>query len=367
MAPIVIVFVIPAFFFFGICKRFTGLERRYAAMVWIGSLIVAGAITAYRIEQMEGVLRSARGRQELDYIIMLASGFLFVPAAALLAAKLYHRWIGGHFTPEEKAPGADGVRAWLRGGNLIVAALIPLFAWLGYGWSFPVILLVTVGSLLAYPLLNFSPAAPVAAAEAPKQADVSPERERILKMVEEGKITAADSATLLASLGVTQQANAQGAAMSPARKLVCAGSALVVLGFFLPWFSFNAADEVKRGVNQAAEQFGNMFPDMRGSLPGGGQGFDFRTPSIHRNGGEMPNGLGWIALVLAVGAAALPSVASTLARQTQRTLAFCALGAGAFALFYLLMQGVRHAGIGLMIAIAGYAIEFAGTMRDRPA
>lgn len=274
MAPVVIVFVIPAIFFLGICKRFTGLERGYAAMVWIGSLIVAGATTAYRIEQMEGILRSARGRQEVDYIIMLASGFLLVPTAALLGGKLYHRWIGGRVTPEEKAPGADGVRAWLRGGNLIVAALIPLFAWLGYGWSFPVLLLVTVGSLLAYPLLNFSSGAPAAAPEAPKQAAVSPERERILKMVEEGKITAADSATLLASLGVAQQADAQGAAMTPARKLVCAGAALVVLGFFLPWFSFNAADEVKRGVNQAAVQFGQLFPDMSGSLPGGGQGFD---------------------------------------------------------------------------------------------
>lgn len=367
MAPIVIVFVIPAFFFLGICRRFTGLERRHAAMVWIGSLIIAGATTAYRIEQMESVLRMARGRQEVDYIIMLASGFLLVPAAALLAAKLYHRWIGGQFTPEEKAPGADGVRAWLRGGNLIVAALIPLFAWLGYGASFPVILMVTLGSLLAYPLLNFPLSAPVPEPETPKQADVSPERERILKMVEEGKITAADSATLLASLGAASQANAQGAAMTPARKLVCAGAVLVVVGFFLPWFSFNAADEVKRGVNQAAGQLGQMFPDMHAPVTGGGLSFDFKTPSIHRNGGDMPNGLGWIALVLAVGVAALPFLAATMARQTQRTLAFVALGAGAFAVIYLLMQDARHAGIGMLFAIAGYAMEFAGTMRGRHA
>ena len=308
-------------------------------------------------------------------MIMFASQFLLVPASALLGAKLYHKWIGGNFTPEERAPGAEGVRAWLKGGNLVIAALIPLFAWLGYGWSFPVILLVTVGALLAPPLLNFSrsaqvaepSAAPVIAPDAPKQTDVSPERERILKMVEEGKITAADSATLLAALGGAQHAAAPDAAMTPARKLVCAGAALVLVGFFLPWFSFNAGDEVKHGMNEVAGQLGQLMPNMHGSLPSGGLPFDFNTPSIHANGGEMPHGLGWLALVLAVGAAALPFVAATMARQAQRTLAFVALGVGVFAVIYLLMQDVRHAGIGMILALAGYALEFAGTLRERHA
>ena len=370
--PLLFGFGIPvAVVFFGFFVRFTGLRRGHAVLVWFGSFIAGAAITAYRMAQMEDVLRNARGRQEMEYMIMFASQFLLVPASALLGAKLYHKWIGGQFTPEEKAAGAEGVRACLKGGNLVVAALIPLFAWLGYGHSFPVILLVTVGALLAYPLLNFSQsapvAAPVAAGEAPKQADVSPERDRILKLVEEGKITAAESATLLAALGGAQHANAPGAAMTPARKLVCAGAALVLVGFFLPWFSFNAGDEVKHGVNQAAGQLGQMFPDMHGSLPTGGLSFDFKTPSIHMNGGEMPHGLGWLALVLAVGVAVLPFVAATMARQTQRTLAFVALGAGAFAVIYLLTQDVRHAGIGMILALAGYVIEFAGTMRERHA
>jgi len=364
---IVIAFIIPALFFFGFCRRFTGLERRHARMVWIGSLVIAGATTGYRIYEFGDILRSVRGRQEAEYVIMFASGFLLVPASALLAAKLYHRWIGGQFTPEEKAPGVAGVRAWLRGGNLIVAAAIPLFAWLGYGYSFPVILMVTIGALLAYPLLNFSLTEPIAAPEAPKQPEAPAERERILKMVEEGKITAADSATLLASLGAAQDANAGAAAMSPARKLVCTGAALVAVGFFLPWFSFNAADEVKHGVNEVAGQIGRMMPDMRGALPDGGLPFNFKTPSIHMNGGETPHGLGWIVLLLAVGAAALPFVAGAMPRPTQRMLTLGALGAGAFILIYLFTQDVRHAGIGMILAIAGYALEFAGTIRERHA
>ena len=363
---IVLLIAIPAFFFFGVFRRFTGLERGHAALVWIGTLIVSMAITGYRMAQMQDLLRNAHDREAVEYFIMLASGFLLVPASMLLAVKLYDRWIGGHFTPEEKAPGADGVRAWLRGGNLIVAGLIPLFAWLGYGCSFPVILLVTLAALLAYPLLNFPSGTPVTAPAAP-QGDVTGERERILKMVEEGKITAAESATLLAALGGAALANAPGVAMSPARKLVCAGAACVAVGFFLPWFSFNAADEVKRGVSQAAEQFSRMFPGAHTSLPDGGIPFGLKTPSIHMNGGEMPHGLGWIALVLAVGVAVLPFVAPAMPRQTQRTLAFGALGVGAFAIIYLLAQDMRHAGFGMMLAIAGYALEFAGTIRDRHA
>ena len=368
-APILVGLGFVIFFSLGFCRRFTGLERKHAAIVWIGSLIVAGALTAYRIEQMENILRSARGQQEVNYTIMLASGFLLIPAITLLAAKLYHRWIGGQFTAEEKLPGADGVRAWLRGGNLIVAGLIPLFAWLGYGWSFPVILLVTLGVLLAYPLLNFSHPAPASAPapEPPKPPEPSAERERILKMVEEGKITAADSVTLLAALGSAPRANVQGVPMTPARKLVCAGAALVVVAFFLPWFSFNAGDEVNHGMNEVAGQLGKMMPDVNGVLPNAGLPFGFSTPSIHANGGAMPHGLGWIALMLAVAAAVLPFVAPTMAAQTQRTLTFVALGAGAFAVIYLLMQDVRHAGIGMMLAIAGYALEFAGTIRERHA
>ena len=81
----------------------------------------------------------------------------------------------------------------------------------------------------------------------------------------------------------------------------------------------------------------------------------------------MPNGLGWIALALAVGAAILPFVTSTMPHATQRAIEFVALGVGAFAVIYLLTKDVRHAGIGMILAIAGYALEFAGTMRERHA
>ena len=370
--PVLLAFGIPiAVVFFGFFVRFTGLTRGHAALVWFGSFIAGAAIAGYRMAQMEELLRHARGRQEMEYMIMFACQFLLVPACALLGAKLYHKWIGGQFTPEEKAPGSEGVRAWLRGGNLIVAALIPLLAWEAYGTSFPLILLVTLGALLAYPLLNFAQGEPVvpppAAPDVKKPGDSSPERERILKMVEEGKITAAESATLLAALHVPQHATAPGGAMTPARKLVCAGAALVLIGFFLPWFSYNVGREVRRGANQAIEQFGQMMPDLGGTLPVGEVPFNFHTPSIFMNGIEIPNGLGWLVLVLAVGVAALPFVAPAMARLAQRAVAFIALGAGAFAMIYLLSRDPRHANIGIALALAGYVLGFAGTMRERHA
>ena len=339
--------------------RFTGLQRGQSALLWFGSLIVAGAVTGYRVMQVQDSMRNLHdARQEAEFVMMMVAGFLLIPAAALLAAKLYNKWIGGQFTPEEKAPGADGIRAWLKGGNLICAALIALFAWLGFGYSLPGILALTVGALLAYPLLTSSKNTPLPEPEMPKQGDASAERERILKMVEDGKITPGDSATLLGALCQPPVTSAQGAAMTPARKIVCLGAALVVVGFFLPWFSINPAEEVKHGIRQATEQLGQV-------LPGGNFTFDFKTPSIQRNGGEMPNGLGWMVLLLSVGVAGLPFLALKMDRPMQRNIAFGALGLGAFVLIYFLTQDPRHASIGIIFAMAGYAIELAGTMRDR--
>ena len=72
-------------------------------------------------------------------------------------------------------------------------------------------------------------------------------------------------------------------------------------------------------------------------------------------------------LVLAVGVATLPFLVATMTRQAQCAVAFIALGAGAFVMIYLLSRDPRHANIGIALALAGYVLEFAGTMRERHA
>ena len=144
-------------------------------------------------EALPGILRAG-------LTAVLCAGLTAVFAVPL-AIRLYGKCVGGHLSDREKLPSAEGVRAWLCAGNIIPALLIALCAWLGYDYSFWGVLALTLGLVLAYPIFNMlsHPAAPQ---QAPSPGpDLSPERERVLRMLEEGKITAEEGAELLSALG----------------------------------------------------------------------------------------------------------------------------------------------------------------------
>ncbi|UCE49975.1 MAG: hypothetical protein JSW47_07420 [Phycisphaerales bacterium] len=61
-----------------------------------------------------------------------------------------------------------------------------------------------------------------------------PERARILRMIEEGKITSEEGSDLLEAMGRSSAMQGQDT-FSPLDMAMLAGVALVVLGFFLPW------------------------------------------------------------------------------------------------------------------------------------
>jgi hypothetical protein len=71
---------------------------------------------------------------------------------------------------------------------------------------------------------------------------------------------------------------------------VLVGAGMVLLSFFLPWFSSNAGQEMGRLGGQM----------MDGLLQ------HMQTPTLYIAGGEVGNGLGWIVLLLALGVAVLP-------------------------------------------------------------
>lgn len=82
-------------------------------------------------------------------------------------------------------------------------------------------------------------------------------------------------------------------------------------------------------------------------------------------GADAKDGLGWIALILAIGVAVLPYVAANVKRHTQQIISFCGLAAGGMILLYLLIQGMRYVSIGLIVVIGGYILEFIGIETDR--
>ena len=62
---------------------------------------------------------------------------------------------------------------------------------------------------------------------------------------------------------------------------------------------------------------------------------------------------------------ALPHVAATMDAATRRMISFIALGIGGIVLLWLMTQNIRYLNIGVIVVLAGYAIEFLGVLNPR--
>ncbi|MCX7012542.1 MAG: hypothetical protein NTW86_08270 [Candidatus Sumerlaeota bacterium] len=310
-------------------------------------------------------------------VICLLGAGLSAMLAVLWGVFLHDRWIGGAITEAERRPDAEGFRAWLTPGRIVLAALISLSAWAGFGVSIWAALAVCLGSLAAYPAIH-TLSQPTAVSAAPVSEDLSAERERVLNLLEAGKITAEESAELLSALaeGARAAAAAPTVPATPGRRLLLAGAAVLLVGFFLPWFRINPGAELGRALQLFPEQLRYLGEVQRPATEGQRQmgqltptpqqrSISLNGPTVSVSGGQMSNGLGWIVLALGLAAAILPYVAAGLRRPTQQTVAFLALGAGAIILLYLLSNNLRWVSYGLLTALAGYALEIAGALRDR--
>jgi hypothetical protein len=189
---------------------------------------------------------------------------------------------------------------------------------------------------------------------------------------------------LLNALAATVQASEPGAApggagftIAPGQRMVLIGAALVLIGFFLPWFSVDLGRELERMTSQVT----NVMPQFSGqpgmnpsSLPnfqfgpnGGNGTFPIQSTTINVSGGDIPHGLGWLVLVLSLGVAILPHLGTAIEPQTRRTVTLLAMGAGVIILVYLFGSNIRYLNAGIILALAGYVIESAAVIRQVPA
>lgn len=352
-------------------RRFLG--SGWGALWALGALAAGAALSISFFGESDPFFRQMpfTGRSsEIERVLAVVCHGAVVIFAIPLAIRLFNKWTGRSLTDAEKVAGGEGVRAWLSPGNVVLAVLVSLCAWQGYQYSFWVVLGLTAGLVLAYPVVNMlsragGPDAPPAA-----PADLSAERERVLKLLEEGKVTAEEGAELLNALGETVKPAAAAPAVStPGRKLMLIGGAIVLVGFFLPWFSVNLGAEMKNLQNQV----GKIMPALPMPTPmptnpppglNGAQGFNM---TVRATGGDVRDHLGWIVLLLALGAAILPYVAANIRPASRKAISLVALGAGAVILLYLLTGNLRHVSAGLLVVMAGYVLEFLGVVRDRPA
>ena len=183
-------------------------------------------------------------------------------------------------------------------------------------------------------------------------------------MLEAGKLTPDESAELLQALGESSPRHASAQVpLTGGERLMLIGAALVLFGFFLPWFVVNPGREAGRMMNQMSLNLGL-------EMPGGGISFpnpQVSTPIVRYAGGDVQRGLSWATLLLAVLAAVMPYLGKSLDAATVRTVRLLCLGVGGVIVLYLLTQNIRFVGIGLIIAMSGYALEVVGMVRDRNA
>lgn len=305
-----------------------------------GSSIVTAAATTIAA-LAAGLSRGGLSPDLDDY-----SAVIFVAMSVPFGLKVVRAWTGIRESPKETSGGAAGFLAWLSPGKLVVALVIAGCAAKAFDYSFFVILGLLIGSLLIQPLANLAATGDAATAAEPS---LAAEREKVLSLLEAGRITAEEGADLLNALGATLRV-APGERLSPRRGLVLIGAGLVVIGFFLPWFSFNPAKE----LGQMVEQMG--IP-MTGMLQG-----SLKTQTVQIYGGDVHRGMGWLVLLLGLGSAMLPYVATTMDRATQRMISLMALGSGGIVLGYLFSQNFRFLDIGLVVVLMGYVVEMAGAL-----
>jgi hypothetical protein len=295
----------------------------------------------------------------VDTVAFIA--FLLLVALGLgVLVKVYRALALDSATDLERTPNAQSLRAWLGPANVIAAAGIVAAASYALGWRPWLTGAVTLAVLLAYPAFNC-----LLSRRAAMHADdpSAEERRRVLALVESGKISAADGAELISALGQSYAAGAfrqDDLALSGNRRMMLLGSAVVLVGFFLPWFTVNVGQITRDPLNYM----------MRELLPG------FGTPAssdlvLRVSGGDIAHGLGWILMFLAIGAAVLPLLWPTRPanRPIQRAISFVALVAGTILLLYIFSGYVTSRSgldleVGLPVVMAGYAITWIWTVRE---
>lgn len=364
-SPIGLIILIPILLLFtSMYRKYTGLSRGNAFLVLLASAIACGVRIYYRSEAMHHFENYSNRDQIMRGNI--AAGLLIIFATAFIL-RLWGRWIGGLATEAERQPGVEGVRAWFCASNVFVGLMLVLCAWLGEGVS-PLLGGVGVAALLAaFPVLKMERA--TAAAPAPASADLSAEREKIVSMLQAGKLTADESAELLQALSATAKTAPRTVPLTGGQRFLLIGAALVLLGFFLPWFTLNLGSMMKDGMGQVQSQMqslGSQFGMPEGvSFPDLGSAINIKTSDMSIRGADIAHGLGWFTLLLAAAAALLPYVDTALDAATARTVRLLCLGLGAVIVLYVLTDGIRHTSIGLILVVAGYAMQIAGALREK--
>lgn len=276
----------------------------------------------------------------------------FLPALVLSLCAVTFTWMGQWRASSSATPqGVGDVRATLRRLTVLFAAAVVVLAFLGFGprIMWPVLeVFALLPALIAagLPLLSSLISRPKETATSP--VPPSPQRDRILRLLEEGKVSAAESVELLAALAQGETAADRSEPLTAPRRALIVGAAMVLVAFFLPWYVINLGEETRR----LSQSMGLVLPAQSPFSQGQ------REAEVSISGGDLQHGLGWILLAAAALAAAAPSVAPNVPLSTRRGVMFLLLGAGTVICLHLMVSGWRWTSVGPWLALAGCAVQW---------
>jgi len=163
------------------------------------------------------------------------------------------------------------------------------------------------------------------------QEPAGPERTRILGMIEEGKITAAEGSDLLEAMGRSNAMQGQDSFSRPDIVILC-GVALVVMGFFLPWVYVRIS-----------------MPGMQGMRDIFGQRSAYQA-------GYHTGALGWTIFVIAL-VSAVPVFVTPKNFLYKISILHIFLTLVGFLLgLSTLLRARGHMGLGIIVCAAGFTI-----------
>ena len=324
-------------------RRFLGTNMALA--VWIAATGLAGAIAVSRLMDERVVHAQSQALSLLSAVAAGAIGLFIVPLLVHCVAL----WTGRVPAEPASRPG--------RGREFLLLLLVSVSALFGMPRQWLWITLAAIALVCVEPihrLLRSSPSASQPPGPAP---DTSAERQRVLRLLEEQKITSEDAGELLNALAESARPQTAPVVTSGARKLMVLGAVIVLVGFFLPWASINVDREMGR-LGLSGWQGEGPFAAQ--GMPG-----QFHPPVVRVSGGDIGKGLGWVVLLLAIGAAVLPYVATGLPSRARRAITWLALGGGGVIIVYLFSESVRYVAFGLAVVAAGYIVEAVGAWKEQ--
>jgi len=176
------------------------------------------------------------------------------------------------------------------------------------------------------------------------------ERAKILRMVEDAKISAEEGSDLLDAMGRSSALRAQ-EKFSRLDIVMLVGAALVILGFFLPWVYIRMPKMLNSSISQApmSKSFSHQVP--RPFVPG-----FLGNASVYQTGPNV-GAIGWVIFIIGILSAVPVFITPKDFLYKISMLQIFLILIGLVLVISVLVRAGSNLGAGLIFCLAGFIVE----------